>query len=778
MPNKGTTKITAGGNSYEGVAKFTGQSTVSYTIKQDFRGKVAGSTVENGHIVKRTWSHSTLTTLAKPTETSSSIGEVEQQRYADYISLDGKYSPTSANFDGGIAQEMHSFDVIRALQDKHGVGIWQGKTALADKIVIAKQLVVDYAAVLYAKGSSPQGNKLYVKRWIPSTSTWFGSTTTTESNLTKVQTGSTNVQEIDSNGFIHVIAYADASDGTRPSVVNIDYAMLELKTKMDTDTPMLEDALYEVDQTTYNKVNVDPEFSGENLVDKFPYVEGVQHLNPVMVAEGENLFPGMIRIKLHSNATAINNDTLELNAKGNNEASTFSMKALGNVKYSFSIKKMTTNARIVAYEHDSLGLYLNKSQNLTSEGFKEFVTDPRTAELRFIFSNGISGVGKYSFENMMINLGETKPFVPRNPSYLYTNTVLAGKDGINDVLYQEDGQWKVLRKWERDVVLDGNTSWISVSLNQNKTGFKEMGTQSLNISPSATKGVAGGIGNIGFLVEPSGRMSTNSNSSMVAGGVGSYYFSPQTNIYIRVPNTDSGFSEAYFPVSDEVKAYFNGWKVKTSDVSGKPIAWKSVVDDEDAPTQTLAYVRASRAAGYTPYKLTYQLATPRVEIVQVEGNLVADGLTPVTVNSGVVVREKITPNNDGLGKYRINNLFKGGASFKFSPSRIIGIYKNGIDDTSNWEMMYSKDSGYVVGNVWAQISVNNFDPTAEYAVTYLVLDKHQFTTNTTDVKVSYNQSVRSTTDALTVGQSDNTTSISILQNLMTDVLARLKANSV
>ncbi|QQY96026.1 hypothetical protein, partial [Bacillus thuringiensis] len=65
IPNKGTTKITAGGNSYEGVAKFTGQSAISYTIKQDYRGKVAGSTVGNGHIVKRTWSHSILTTLAK-----------------------------------------------------------------------------------------------------------------------------------------------------------------------------------------------------------------------------------------------------------------------------------------------------------------------------------------------------------------------------------------------------------------------------------------------------------------------------------------------------------------------------------------------------------------------------------------------------------------------------------------------------------------------------------------------------------------------------------------
>lgn len=95
-----------------------------------------------------------------------------------------------------------------------------------------------------------------------------GSTvTTTES---KIQTGSTNVQEIDNNGFIHVIAYADASDGVTPSVVNVNYAMLELKTKID--TRLLEDALYEVDQATYNKINVDPEYSGAKPIDKFPYM--------------------------------------------------------------------------------------------------------------------------------------------------------------------------------------------------------------------------------------------------------------------------------------------------------------------------------------------------------------------------------------------------------------------------------------------------------------------------------------------------------------------------
>lgn len=112
MLNRGTTKITVDESLYDGVAKFIGQSAISYTIKQDYRGKEAGSTVGNGHIVKRAWSHSSLTILVNPTESGSSIGEVERHRYADYLSLDGKYSPASVNFDGGITQKMYSFDII------------------------------------------------------------------------------------------------------------------------------------------------------------------------------------------------------------------------------------------------------------------------------------------------------------------------------------------------------------------------------------------------------------------------------------------------------------------------------------------------------------------------------------------------------------------------------------------------------------------------------------------------------------------------------------------
>ncbi|MGH0487889.1 BppU family phage baseplate upper protein, partial [Bacillus mycoides] len=668
MPNKGTTKITAGGNSYEGVAKFTGQSAISYTSKQDYRGKVAGSTVENGHIVKRTWSHSTLTTLAKPTETSSSMGEVEQLRYADYISLDGKYSPTSVNFDGGIAQEMHSFDVIRALQDKFGIQIWQGKTALADKVTIAKQLIVDYAAVLYANGSSPQGNKLYVKRWIPSTSTWFGSTTTTESNFTKVQTGSTNVQEIDSNGFINVIAYADASDGTRPSVVNIDYAMLELKTKMD--TPLLEDALYEVDQATYNKINVHPDFTGQKLIDKYPYVEGVQHLNPILIAEGANLAPNLTEWTHPTNSKLIETDTIEIYSTGPYQQSLTNIPALPNMEYAYTVEEISGNGAFIGVNFiDDKGAFITQINADTN--MKEFkFTTPSTCKVIQIKCSGrATGENTLRFRKPMLNIGSTpKPFVPKNLSYLYANTFLSGYNGVNDVLFKEDGQWKLLRKWERDLNLYGDIfDWKP---NGNRTGGKEF-----IINFSSKEGA-------GILSRYEG-VSVSYSMLPVNNGDG-FNNTGSMSLRITAPNKDTGFVESYTPIGDEIKAYFNGWKVKNADANGKPTAWVSLVDGQDAPTQTLAYVRANRAAGYTPYKLTYQLVTPKIEIVQVEGDLVVDELTQVTVDSGVVVREKANPKQFNK-EYYIN---RGDNNATFLPTRlknralrVLKVFKNGVEET-------------------------------------------------------------------------------------------------
>ncbi|HFK1513678.1 BppU family phage baseplate upper protein [Bacillus paranthracis] len=746
LPQKGTTKISYGGNTYEGVTKFTGQATVSYSIKQDLRGKIARSTVENGHSAKTTGSK---TTLVNPTD---NLAEAEGE-YPRLFTLNGApYFNMSATINGGIAQQLFSFNIIRTLEDKFGSQIWQGKTALADKIAIAKQIITKLICNWSGFGSSAAGNKALLSYWNNINSAWGTTLTHVSSSVSKLTQTSTNTSAyIGSDGFVHFLAYTEPSNGTVPSVINADYIELELE--VNTSLPLLEDALYEVDQTTYNKINVDPEYSGQKLLDKFPYVQGVQHLNPVVSAEGGNLIPPFTDLawRLHANARVIAPYDLELNATNWNQDNDVRLRVNANQKYNlsfpmacvFKINSINSNGVIKQILNDT------KSSSVT------FVTLTETVELQIILrQENQSGLSVFS--NPMLVLGDKpKPFVPRNPSYLYTNTVLSGRNGVNDVLYQDDGQWKVLRKWERDVVLDGTKNWFNVV---NKEGFKIFG---YTIEQST-------VAQSPITQKPTGLFMKREYNWNVPD---TSYIDDGKVVTLTIPNVESGYSQDYVPVLDEIKAYFNGWKVKTADANGKPIAWKSVVDDKDTPTQTLAYVRANRAPNYTPYKLTYQLATPRVEAVIVEGDLAVSGMTQVSVDSGVIVREKAIPILSN-GFYLINYINHPSA-LKNKVNKIIKIYKNGIED-AQWNFINTNANG----NQRAFIESSKFDPTAEYTVTYLVQDKHLFTTNPIDVKASYNQSIRSTVDEVTAKQSDADTSISILQNLMTDVLARLKANSL
>ncbi|MDA1828533.1 BppU family phage baseplate upper protein [Bacillus cereus group sp. BY25LC] len=760
VPNKGTTKITYGGNTYEGVTKFTGQATVSYLIKQDFRGKVAGSVVDNGNIAK---GNAVSNALQTP---SGNWDENVQANYDRTSSLDGNLRVSASNpVSGVIAQQLFSFDIIRTLQDKFGPQIWQGKTTLVEKVAIAKQIITKITCIWRGFGSSSSGNKATLK-WY--SDAWWGNNFHTSNGVNRlIQNNSgTNITSltasvIQNDGFANYLVYAEPSDGTVSSVINTDYVELELE--VNTNLPLLEDALYEVDQATYNKINVDPEYSGQKLLDKFLYVQGVQHLNPVVTVEGGNLLPPFTEWQtIHKNNTILSPYKIEVNPDGNYQACRHRVSIIPGLKY--TLQRDTKEGVMYASFYNEKNEMIFGGLLNPNEKVKTFVAPINSIYVLVSWDNGPNATTRMSLENPMLYLGDAlKPFVPRNPSYLYTNTVLAGRNGVNDVLYQEDGQWKVLRKWERDIVLDGNANWDSAVADFNS--YKMV--KALKVSSSKALNA--------ILLKNDTTPLTYASASVASNR---FDFDSNGNLYISVSDIDTGFGETYNPVADEVKAYFNGWKVKTSDANGKPIAWKSVVDDKDAPTQTLAYVKANRAPNYTPYKLTYQLATPRVEIVQVEGDFAVSGTTQVTVDSGVVVREKVTPVKQIEASGSFYQINRNGLPNSFTKKRLLKfltVYKNGVIDSKwNFVITSSVDNGLVK----ATILENDFDPTAEYTVTYLVQDKHLFTINAVDVKATYNQSIRSTVDEVTVKQSDAATSISILQNIMTDVLARLKANSL
>lgn len=517
-------------------------------------------------------------------------------------------------------------------------------------------------------------------------------------------------------------------------------------------------ALYEVDQATYNKINVDPEYSGQKLMDKFPYVEGVQHLNPVVVVESGNLIPPFTEWSTRSNQNIITPYKIEINATAQFQSISVVIRVIPSTTYTFSCNSKENGVYYIK-EYDINDNTI--SQSLIASKGGTFTTKSSTVKISVEASNNApSGLFTYS-EPMLVIGDKPKPFAPRNPSYLYTNTSLAGQNGVNDVLYQEDGQWKVLRKWERDVMLDGVLNWTH---NASKTGFKELTvTNYLDKKVNGTNTIFVQKNN-GILLNQAGASSSISS--------GDFVHNSTPHLYVSVSDNDSGWAVSYAPLQDEVKAYFNGWKVKTADGTGKPTAWVSVVDGKDAPTQTIAYVRANRAPNYTPYKLTYQLATPRVEVVQVEGELVTSGITQVNADNGVVVREKVVPNTF-QGTAYINST---SSKLKARVNKILGVYKNGQLD-SGWELMYRNggESDYpLLGKGFARINTTILDPTAEYTVTYLVQDKHLFTTNVIDVKVTYNQSLASTVREVVEKQADNSTLLFAQQAKVSELTAKTR----
>ncbi|MEK5197391.1 hypothetical protein MHI49_28660 [Bacillus sp. FSL M7-0884] len=387
-------------------------------------------------------------------------------------------------------------------------------------------------------------------------------------------------------------------------------------------------ALYEVDQATYNKINVDPEYSGQKSADKFPYVEGVQHLNPVVVAEGVNLIPPFNELSFHKDTLITGIYELEFTVADNSvRTNQFVISALPNTKYNISSNSENGRIYLVSMD-DSMKDQLGNSVNIESN-YKlgaTLLTNSTTKYLRISLTN--TGNGVFKHKNPMLVLGDKpKPFAPRNPSYLYTNTSLAGQNGVNDVLYQEDGQWKVLRKWS----IDKNTKAIT-------------------LLPQAV-----------------------------------------------------------------------------------------------------------------------------VETVQVEGELAASGVTQVNIDSGVVVREKVTV-SETTSSFWINVETHIASRFKNKSLKILKIYKNGVDNTSDW-LIRTTGSNVAYGKEYASMSKNDrptYDPTAEYTVTYSVLDKHLYTTNVIDAKVMYNQSLASTVREVVEKQADISTLLFAQQAKLSELTVKTK----
>jgi hypothetical protein len=720
-----------------------------------FDGKVSGSTVENPNIAKRTATGTTQTTLSIPNVTS--MTEFTQLNHESGTSkIDGITATTTTGISGAISQHLFSFNLIEEVERNIGR---IPKATVVDKVQWLKDNLDKLQADWYGFGSSVGGSKASLTQWRPWVSSWESAPKTHSNNtvsslsIDAKYSTSTIGNLIDTTGMIHYLAYAEPSDGATASTINTDYIELQITLKQGATLydPVL--PLYEVDATDYAKILVD--WNEAEVINRYPKVQGVQHLqNLAVIAEGENLLPPFTEgWLLHTSAIIKSAYSMTIQgANGSNLLNTFTVDVIPNTNYVFStVLGAGARSRI--------------DGNMTSTIVSASATNPKTfnsgtnTKITIVLDKTGTVTDPVSFDNPILTPGNVaKPFVPRNPSYLFAPVKLGQIGTVKDSLILQGGEKLLVERVKKDVVLDGGLGW---TYHSDYAGFKRVN------GPTFLDAIGDTYPNSqkynGLLMRRIGAMSDGADIAYLVAKM----------LTLTISDIDTGFGETYSPLATELSAYFNGWQAKTVDGNGKPTSWRSLGDGTDAPTQTLAYVSANKAANFTPYKLSYVLAAPQTLNVNhlVEGDIAVSGPTQVEVTSGVVVREKVTPALYS-GTYFINDINLGSAYLKNKSEKILNVYANGQIE-KGWSLVASN----AVGKQKATLPSDRFNPTAEYTVTYLVLDRHLQTVNALEVKASYSGSLKDTVDMNSDKLSDVATQTSINTNLIYRLLVQAKANN-
>lgn len=185
----------------------------------DFKGKVPGSTVENCNIVK-------YSTTLTPSNTGG--WEVIQSNYNNISTLDGTSWRIAIADDQKRTNTIFSFNLVEQVnRDYPGLFESVGADILAKQIAFLKANITCLKSNIWGYGVSPSGNKLTLALW--SDNGWYSAKSHTASDIQQLTNElTTNIGiRIQNDGFVYALAYAEPSDGTIASTINIDYASLE-----------------------------------------------------------------------------------------------------------------------------------------------------------------------------------------------------------------------------------------------------------------------------------------------------------------------------------------------------------------------------------------------------------------------------------------------------------------------------------------------------------------------------------------------------------------------
>ncbi|MDN6563022.1 BppU family phage baseplate upper protein, partial [Enterococcus sp.] len=210
------------------ISQVIGKEKVELTFTTDFDSKISGSVIENPNIAR----HNAIATLPSPKNFGGS--ELSDLYYELVRKKDTRNFVTTQNVATRMSANLYSFSILECLKRELGDQFFSSLGAKTDKqcVEIIRKIVSYRLVSLWASGKSFEGNKVNMRMWSILTNSWLESSNSTSSEVKLITMSgleNTNNHYITDDGKIHILAYAEASDGNVASTINTDYVSLTFK---------------------------------------------------------------------------------------------------------------------------------------------------------------------------------------------------------------------------------------------------------------------------------------------------------------------------------------------------------------------------------------------------------------------------------------------------------------------------------------------------------------------------------------------------------------------
>ncbi|SIQ06573.1 hypothetical protein SAMN05880570_0512 [Paenibacillus sp. RU4T] len=517
---------------------------------------------------------------------------------------------------------------------------------------------------------------------------------------------------------------------------------------------------YEISQTEYNALS---SMTPAQIAAKYPYVDDVKNVNGVYVRKpGLNLIPPFSEWNLNASASFTEPYRLTLTTAGNNYTSYVLVDVVPNTDYTL-MGDFTGYVGIYTADGSSAIM----SYNQVASGVAKTFNTASNTQIRIYYSNAALGAGTYTLSNLMLSLGSSAyAFVPKDEQYVfYPDVNLASNvDGsVYDELYTDSNGHARIKRMFKSMDLSGDMPWL---FGESLTGAKRV----YSLMPQSAW--------IGTITKFDGAIIGKLYPAVAADQM---YITSANNLHVTISNTDSGWGDNYTPTTDEIKAYFYGWKMGVWDSPGTVYngtgtkAWTTRRDgwyyNQTSTLPTTPSSNIDPNSTWQNYRLQYQLASQADEPTRSEGAIMLnEGTNTIEVGTGAVVKERANPSGATIYSNRHLN-FKDGANvnipsgnqFKNRAKSIIAIYKNRLLDKL-WTAYAGISDGSAYGSARADIFENNIDVSAVYEVTYLALDTYQIGIAPSLVSGQYAPNAREVTDGLVKAAGQLATRVAVLEN--------------